>query len=52
MLVGTDPKNISPAFIKLFDGTWSKGAIPEKWDGKTSERIVAEIVRIFGINKS
>jgi len=39
-LVGTDPKNIAPALDKLFSGTWKKGGIPEKWDGKASERIV------------
>jgi UDP-N-acetylglucosamine 2-epimerase (non-hydrolysing) len=39
-LLGTNPKSIKPAFEKLLSGKWKKGAIPEKWDGKTSERIV------------
>jgi len=39
-LLGTDPKAVKPAFEKLFSGNWKKGAIPEKWDGKTAERIV------------
>ena len=40
-LIGTDPKNVRPALEKYFSGQWKKGAIPEKWDGKTAQRIVA-----------
>jgi UDP-N-acetylglucosamine 2-epimerase (non-hydrolysing) len=39
-LIGTDPRNISPAMEKLFNGNWKKGGIPEKWDGRAAERIV------------
>jgi len=39
-LVGTNPKNIAPFMKKLVDGEWKKGGIPEKWDGKTAERII------------
>lgn len=39
-LIGTDPKAIAPALGKLFSGGWKRGGIPEKWDGKASERIV------------
>jgi len=39
-LLGTDPKAVKPALEKLFSGNWKKGGIPEKWDGKTAERIV------------
>jgi len=49
-LIGTDPRNIAPAFEKLFLGQWKKGAIPELWDGKTAARIVKEIVKIFRLN--
>lgn len=42
-LIGIDPANLLPALGKLFDGKWKKGAIPEKWDGRTAERIVAEL---------
>jgi len=38
-LIGTDVKNIKPAFNRIFDGQWKKGAIPEMWDGKTGYRI-------------
>ncbi len=46
-LVGTNPKNIKPALDKLFAGQWKKGGIPEKWDGKTSERIVEVLKKLY-----
>jgi len=46
-LLGTDPKGIKPAMEKLFSGDWKKGGIPEKWDGKTSERIVETIINVL-----
>jgi UDP-N-acetylglucosamine 2-epimerase (non-hydrolysing) len=45
-LIGTNPKNIAPALIKLFTGNWKKGEISPLWDGKTSERIVDVLVEI------
>lgn len=48
-LIGTDPKAIKPALTKLFAGEWKKGEIPELWDGKSSERIVRYICKIFDI---
>lgn len=45
-LLGTDPKAIRPAMKKLFDGDWKKGAIPDLWDGKTSERIVEVLLSL------
>lgn len=45
-LLGTDPKAIKPAFERLLSGGWKKGAIPEKWDGKTSERIVQILLEL------
>jgi len=47
VLVGTDPKNIAPVLGRLFSGTWKKGGIPEKWDGKASERIVDILLQIL-----
>lgn len=47
-LIGTDPVNLGPALARLLAGRWKKGAIPEKWDGKAGERIVAELERLLG----
>jgi UDP-N-acetylglucosamine 2-epimerase (non-hydrolysing) len=46
-LLGTDPKAIAPALNKLFLGEWKKGSIPELWDGRTAERIVAHVIDLF-----
>lgn len=40
-LLGTDPAALPPAFARLFAGEWKRGGIPEKWDGRTGERIAA-----------
>jgi UDP-N-acetylglucosamine 2-epimerase (non-hydrolysing) len=45
-LIGTNPKAIKPAMAKLFSGNWKKGSIPEKWDGKTAERIVKHLLEL------
>lgn len=47
-LIGTDPENIKPALEKLFAGTWKKGGIPEKWDGKAADRIVHCLIALNG----
>jgi len=39
-LISTNPAALAPALDKLFAGQWKQGAIPEKWDGHTGERIV------------
>lgn len=45
-LIGTDPSAIKPAMDKLFTGEWKKGGIPELWDGKASERIVDQLLKL------
>jgi UDP-N-acetylglucosamine 2-epimerase (non-hydrolysing) len=47
-LIGTNPAALKPALDRLFDGRWKKGAIPELWDGRTSERIVAHLEKLLG----
>ena len=43
VLVGTDPAALRPVLDDLFAGRWKKSSIPDKWDGKTGDRI-AEIL--------
>jgi len=40
-LIGTQAEAIKPHLEKLLSGNWKKGMIPDKWDGKAAERIVA-----------
>jgi|TARA_B110001450_G_scaffold243038_1_gene253936 UDP-N-acetylglucosamine 2-epimerase (non-hydrolysing) len=47
-LIGTDPKVIKPALLKLFSGKWKTGQIPELWDGKSAERIIEIIMDLKG----
>ena len=46
-LIGTDPSRLAPALERLFDGKWKRGSIPEKWDGKTGERIVKTLEQVL-----
>jgi UDP-N-acetylglucosamine 2-epimerase (non-hydrolysing) len=51
-LVGTNPQDLAPYLKRLSEGQWKKGTTPELWDGRTSERIVKILLRIYGANKS
>ena len=46
-LVGTDPAKLPPVLARLMSGRWKKGGIPDKWDGQTAPRIVAELERLL-----
>jgi len=46
-LIGTNPAALKPALDRLFAGEWKKGGIPEKWNGKTAERIVDALERLL-----
>ena len=39
-LVGEDPKKLAEALKLLHKGEWQEGVLPERWDGRTAERIV------------
>ncbi|MER2536747.1 MAG: UDP-N-acetylglucosamine 2-epimerase (non-hydrolyzing) [Rhizobiaceae bacterium] len=43
----TDPAALAGALDRLFAGEWKKGGIPEKWDGRTGERIVGALETLF-----
>jgi UDP-N-acetylglucosamine 2-epimerase (non-hydrolysing) len=47
-LIGTDPQNLIPNLSKLFEGQWKKGGRPDLWDGKSAERIVQILIKLYG----
>lgn len=47
-LVGTDPKKLKPYLEKIMAGDWKQGGEIPLWDGKTSERIVERLLKIYG----
>ena len=40
VLVGEDPDKLCEAVAQMVAGTWKKCALPDRWDGRTAERIV------------
>jgi len=46
-LLGVDPAALKPALDRLFAGQWKRGSIPPLWDGKTGDRIVAVLERLY-----
>lgn len=43
-LVGDDSKLLEEALETLRKGEWKKGELPERWDGRTAERIVQTLL--------
>ncbi len=39
-LVGEDADQLAQALRRLLNGEWKKGSIPDRWDGRSAERIV------------
>ncbi|NML20616.1 UDP-N-acetylglucosamine 2-epimerase (non-hydrolyzing) [Pseudoflavitalea sp. G-6-1-2] len=46
-LIGANPAAIAPQLEKIMEGKWKKGGIPELWDGKASERIIAILSGLY-----
>jgi UDP-N-acetylglucosamine 2-epimerase (non-hydrolysing) len=45
-MVGDNFGSLKDALKKLNDGKWKRGEIPELWDGRTSERIVEQLLKL------
>ncbi len=46
-LIGTDPSCLKSALDRLFASEWKRGGIPELWDGRAGERIVATLEKLL-----
>jgi UDP-N-acetylglucosamine 2-epimerase (non-hydrolysing) len=46
-LGGTNPSALEPSLDRLFARRWKRGSIPDKWDGRASERIVAALALLL-----
>lgn len=46
-IVGTDAAALRDALRRLFAGQWKRGEIPDKWDGRTGERIVTALEELL-----
>lgn len=44
VLVGEDPQRLGEEVSKMVSGQWKKCALPDRWDGRTAERIVQILV--------
>ena len=40
VLVGEDPEKLREAVAKMVAGEWKKCALPDRWDGRTADRIL------------
>lgn len=40
MLVGEDAEKLAECVTDIEEGRWKKSSLPDRWDGRTSERIV------------
>jgi UDP-N-acetylglucosamine 2-epimerase (non-hydrolysing) len=44
VLVGGDPEKLRAALADMVAGRWKKHALPDRWDGRTAERIVSTLL--------
>ncbi|RJQ88413.1 non-hydrolyzing UDP-N-acetylglucosamine 2-epimerase [Amycolatopsis panacis] len=51
-LVGTDPAAIRAAAFAVLDGGGKPGRVPERWDGRTADRIAEVYERVLAVPES
>ena len=44
VLVGEDPQRLAEEVGKMVRGEWKTSALPDRWDGRTAERIVKILI--------
>ena len=45
VLVGEDPQKLREAIALMVAGKWKESALPDRWDGRTAERIVSILLK-------
>ena len=45
VLVGEDPQKLREAIALMAAGKWKESALPDRWDGRTAERIVSILLK-------
>ena len=45
VLVGEDPQRLSEEVARMVSGEWKQSALPDRWDGRTAERIVQILIQ-------
>lgn len=45
VLVGEDPQKLREALALMVAGKWKENALPDRWDGRTAERIVSILLK-------
>ena len=46
VLVGEDPERLAEAVAQMVRGEWKKCALPDRWDGRTADRILQILVSV------
>lgn len=46
VLVGEDPDKLRQAVADMVEGRWKPGGIPDRWDGRSAERIVQILLEL------
>ena len=46
VLVGENPDTLSIMVKKIVNGKWKKSGIPDRWDGRSAERIVQILLEL------
>ena len=45
-LVGESPEQLGVAIETIMKGEWKQGSLPERWDGRTADRIVQTLLQL------
>ena len=52
VLVGEDSMRLAEAVTDIVQGRWKKCGLPERWDGRSAERIIRCLIELYGESHS